>query len=67
MPPYLSVEGRFCMQNVISIEDSNQGVTQEERMLLRQVFDNNVTGIIDTPEHPGHLSSNQGEKDDVID
>jgi len=55
------------MQSVILMEDSYQGVTQEERMLLSQVFDNSVKGIVGTPEYPRELSSNQGEKDDIVD
>jgi len=55
------------MQSGISMEDSYQGVTQDERMLLRQLFDKTVKGIVGTPDLPRELSSNQGENDDNID
>ena len=54
------------MHSAIAIEDGYRGVTQEERMLLRQLFDKIVKETLGTPELPRELSPKQGENDDII-
>ena len=47
------------------MEDSYRGVTQEERILLRQLFDKIVKETFGNPDIPHELSANQGEHDDT--
>jgi hypothetical protein len=54
------------MQNAITMEDSYRGVTQEERVLLCQLFDKMIKETFGTSEPARELSSNQGENDDII-
>ena len=54
------------MQSAIVMEDNYRGVTLEERVLLRQLFDKIVKETLGTPELPPELSSKQGENDDII-
>jgi hypothetical protein len=37
--PWTNVESWIYMQSVIETESSNQGITQDERIALRQFFD----------------------------
>ena len=54
------------MQCAIETEANYQGVTQEERMLLRQFFDKIQNETLNSPDIPQALSSNQGENDDAL-
>jgi len=53
------------MQSAIAMEENYQGVTQEERMLLRQLFDKIVKDAFGTEALP-HDLTNQGENNDII-
>jgi hypothetical protein len=50
------------MQNVIEMDTRCQGLTQEERRLLCQLFDEAVQGDRDVPPPPLDPSSNNGGK-----
>lgn len=54
------------MQSAITMEDTYRGVSQEERILLRQLFDKIIWDTSNEPNLPNDLTSNQGEKNDVI-
>jgi hypothetical protein len=55
------------MQSAIVMEDSYRGVTYEERIILRQLFDKIVKETLGIPELPLELSSNQGGNDVITD